>query len=219
MKRVMKTLALAAASLAILVPALACAQPGVEYFSSDAILTTVLSDSMFVAGGRIGDRGGAAEFELSLGPNMATPFTTAGLDWISDTAYPFSLAFEPVTRVSTFTLGGQVLHFTSPFTAFDSIFIRTFAQPSGDFVGVYNLVLNGSPVPGESVELGPDGLKIMQIYGMSFGTGFTLDGTVKMKWGTTAPTGDGLSFQIFTANMLVVGTEDHSWGQVKNLFR
>jgi len=205
--------------LALLSPALAVAQLRVEYFSRDAIFGTVLSDSVFVAEGRVGDLGGAATFELDLGASTAAPATTAQLAWGSGVAYPFSLHFDIFSRMATFTAGGHTLSYVSDYAVFDALFIRTRAVHAGTFMGVYNLVLDGITVPGASVVNGPDGLMILQIYGAPLQDGFTLTGTVKMSWDGAAPLNSTLAFQIFAANMLVVGNADQSWGQVKNLFR
>jgi hypothetical protein len=205
--------------LVLLSPTLAAAQLRVEYFSRDSILSTVLSDSLFVAEGRIGDLGGAATFELDLGANTASPATTAQFAWGNGVAYPFSLSFDIFSRLATFTLGGRTLTYTSPYAAFDALFIRTRSVYAGTFVGVYNLVLDGTTVPGASIESSADGLNIMQIYGAPLSDGFTLSGLVKLAWSGDPPLNSALAFQIFAANMLVVGNADQSWGQVKNLFR
>jgi len=204
---------------ALLLPAFATAQLAVEYFSSDAIFGTVLSDSVFVAEGRIGDLGGAATFELDLGASTAAPATTDQFAWGNGVAYPFSLHFDHLSNVATFTVAGHTLSYTSAYGVFDALFIRTRSVYAGTFVGVYNLVLDGITVPGASVESGPNGLKIMQIYGAPLQDGFTLNGIVKLSWDAAPPLNSALAFQIFAANMLVVGNEDQSWGQVKNLFR
>ncbi|MHB8079001.1 MAG: choice-of-anchor W domain-containing protein [Candidatus Krumholzibacteriia bacterium] len=207
------------ALMALCSPPPATAQLAVEYFSSDAILATVLSDSLFVAEGRIGDLGGAATFELDLGASTASPATTSQLAWGNDVAYPFALSFDHVSRMATFTVGGHTLSYTSTYQVFDAIFIRTRSLYAGTFVGVFNLTLDGIPVPGASIENIANGLKIMQIYGAPLQDGFTLSGTVKLGWTGNPPLNSDLAFQIFAANMLVVGNEDQSWGQVKNLFR
>ena len=219
MIRIVKVSLSALALVALLLPGIAAAQLGVEYFSSDTLFGTVISDSAFVAEGRIGDLGGAATFELDLGASTAAPAVTAQFAWGNGTAYPFSLQFDHFSGAATFTVDGQTLGYVSDYTVFDALFIRTRAVDAGTFVGVYDMVLDGITVPGASVESGPGGLKIMQIYGAPLQDGFTLTGTVKMSWEGAAPLNSRLAFQIFAANMLVVGNEDQSWGQVKSLFR
>lgn len=219
MMRLAKAFLPVLAIVAVMSPALATAQLRVEYFSRDSIFGTVLSDSVFVAEGRIGDLGGAATFELDLGASTAAPATTAQLAWGNGVAYPFSLHYDIFSRMATFTAGGHTLSYVSDYAVFDALFIRARAVYAGSFMGIYNLILDGIAVPGSSVVNGPDGLKIMQIYGAPLQDGFTLTGTVKMSWDGAAPLNSTLAFEIFAANMLVVGNEDQSWGQVKNLFR
>ncbi len=204
---------------ALLAPVSVPAQLSSEYFDGDVVLNTVLSDSLFVAEGRVGDLDSPSLYELSLGISTSAPAMTAQFTWVSGVAYPFSLSFDLLSRIATFTVGDQTMTFTSEYTAFDAIFIRTRAALPGSSIGLYDLMIDGIPVPGTSVESGPDGLMLMQIYGPPLYDGFTLSGTTKLTWESVLPKKSQLCFQIFTANMLVVGNEDQSWSQVKNLFR
>ncbi len=211
-------LTLAVAALAM--PAVASAQLGVEYYSYDSVFDDVVSDSLFVAEGRFGDLGGAATFELDLGQSTAAPAQTAQFDWGNDVSYPFSLSFDPATRLVTFTVDGVTLTYTSDYSVFDAIFIRTRAVPDLSFVGCFYLTVDGIPVPGNAVQTGPNGLGIMQIYGSPLQDGFTLSGTVKMRWNEGfLPANSQLAFQIKVVNMLTVPTESQSWGSVKALFQ
>ncbi len=200
-------------------PGSVLAQLSSEYFGSDVVLDTVLSDSLFVAEGRIGDLSATTTYELGLGVSTVAPAMTSQFIWGSGVVYPFSLSFDLMSRIATFTVGDRTVVFTSDYTAFDAIFIRARAVLPGTSVGLYDLMLDGIPVPGTSVESGPDGLTLMQIYGSPLYDGFTLSGTTKLSWDGVLPKKSQLAFQIYTANMLIVTNEDQSWSQVKNLFR
>jgi hypothetical protein len=208
-----------ALSASLLAAGPALAQLNVEYFSTDNILSLVLGDAYFTAEGRIGDRGGLDTHELSLGHDPSSPAMTAQFDWQSGVAVPFTLTHDQGSGLVTFELGGNVLTYTTPYTDFDALFIRTYALPAGTFVGVYNLVLDGLAVPGASVESGPDGLTIMQIYGSPVRNGFVMTGTVKLRWQDIEPVGDTLAFEIYTCRMAVVESESETWGGVKSLFQ
>lgn len=208
-----------ALGLCLLVAGPAAAQLHVAYFSTDNILSVVLDQAYFTAEGRVGDRGGVGTYELDLGQDPGSPASTAEFDWQSGVAVPFMLTHDQGSGLVTFTLGGNVLTYTTPYADFDALFIRTYALPAGTFVGVYDLVLDGVPVPGASVESGPDGLTIMQIYGNPVRNGFELSGNVKLRWLDVEPTNSDLAFQIYTCRMAVVENESETWGGVKALFQ
>ncbi|MDD4858318.1 MAG: hypothetical protein PHD74_09475, partial [Candidatus Krumholzibacteria bacterium] len=58
----------------------------VKHLGTDAELLAIISDTVFVAEGRIGDLGGAATFELDLGKSTAAPSVTAQYAWTSGQA-------------------------------------------------------------------------------------------------------------------------------------
>jgi hypothetical protein len=209
--------ALAALGLALILSTGAFAFT-VAHLATDAELLTLISDTIFVAEGRIGDLGGAATFELDLGQSTAAPNATAQYPWISGAVEPFTLTYSSGTGLVTFTLGGKVLTYTTPFPMFGDIFIRTRAVEAGRSVIVRDLVLDGVNVGDVSNAVGP-GLDILWISGAPLSMGFTLTGTATLAWTGAAPTQSQLAFQIKVAKLSVVGTEDESWGDIKALYR
>jgi hypothetical protein len=129
----------------------------VSHIATDADLLALVSDTIFVAEGRIGDLGGAATFELDLGQSTSAPSTTAQYGWVSGQAEPFTIIYNSVTRLVTFTLGGKTLNYTTPFPMFGDVFIRTRAVEVDRSVIVQDLVLNGQSVGGVSNAVHPDG--------------------------------------------------------------
>jgi hypothetical protein len=190
----------------------------VSHLATDAELLALISDTIFVAEGRIGDLGGAATFELDLGQSTAAPNTTAQYPWINGAVEPFTLTYNSGTGLITFTLGGKVLAYTTPFPMFGDIFIRTRAVDADRSVMVGDLVLNGGSVGDVSSAVGP-GLDILWISGAPLSNGFILTGTATLAWIGPAPTQSRLAFQIKVAKLSVVGTEDESWGGIKALYR
>ena len=190
----------------------------VSHIATDTELLALISDTIFVAEGRIGDRGGAATFELDLGQSTAAPNTSAQYGWVSGQAEPFTITYNNVTGLVTFTLGGKTLTYTTPFPMFGDIFVRTRAVEVDRSVIVQDLVLNGQSVGDVSNAVGP-GLDILWISGASLLNGFTLTGTATLAWTGAAPTQSRLAFQIKVAKLAVVGTEDESWGGIKALYR
>ncbi len=190
----------------------------VSHLATDAELLALISDTIFVAEGRIGDLGGAATFELDLGQSTAAPNTTAQYPWISGAVEPFTLTYDSGTRIVTFALGGKVLTYATPFPMFGDIFIRARAVEADRSVIVRDLVLNGVNVGDVSNAVGP-GLDILWISGAPLSNGFTLTGTATLAWTGAAPTQSRLAFQIKVAKLSVVGAEDESWGGIKALYR
>jgi hypothetical protein len=190
----------------------------VSHIASDVELLGLVSDTIFVAEGRIGDLGGAATFELDLGQSTAAPSTTAQYPWTSGTVEPFTLAYNAGTGLITFTLGGKVLTYMTPFPMFGDIFVRTRAVDAERSVVVGDLVLNGQSVGDVSNAVGP-GLDILWISGASLSNGFILTGTATLAWTGAPPTQSRLAFQIKVAKLAVVGTDDESWGGIKALYR
>jgi|WetSurMetagenome_2_1015567.scaffolds.fasta_scaffold06610_2 hypothetical protein len=190
----------------------------VSHIATDAELLALVSDTIFVAEGRIGDLGGAATFELDLGQSTSAPSTTAQYPWIDGAVEPFTLSYNAGTGLVTFTLGGKVLAYSTPFPMFGDIFVRTRAVEVDRSVIVQDLVLNGQSVGGVSSAVGP-GLDILWISGAQLSNGFTLTGTATLAWTGAAPTQSRLAFQVKVAKLAVVGTEDESWGGIKGLYR
>jgi len=190
----------------------------VSHLATDTELLALVSDTIFVAEGRIGDLGGAATFELDLGQSTSAPYTTAQYPWISAAVEPFTIAYDNVTGLVTFTLGGKTLTYTTPFPMFGDIFVRTRAVEADRSVVVQDLVLNGQSVGDVSSAVGP-GLDILWISGAPLSSGFTLTGTATLVWIGAAPTQSRLAFQIKVAKLAVVGTANESWGGIKGLYR
>lgn len=211
-------LLLSAATLSVL-PARADACPSATHFPSDAAFHAVQPEAgiQFVAEGRIGDRSGAATFELDLGATTAAPATTAQYGWVNGQAEPFTLSFNSGTGVVTFQLGGRTLNY-SPGGTFTDIYIRTRATQAGTSVVVNNLVLDGCPVADNSTAVG-DGIDYLRLSGGTLNDGFTLTGVATLSWGAVAPTNSHLAFQIKVGTPAqIVPVEASRWGALKARF-
>ena len=190
----------------------------VKHLSTDTALLALISDTLFVAEGRIGDLGGAATFELDLGQSTSAPNTMAQYGWVNGQVEPFTLTYDSGTKLVTFVLGGRTLTYTPPFPMFGDIFVRTRAVDSGREIVVQSLVLNGQSVGDVSHAVG-DGLDILWISGGSLANGFTLTGTATLSWTGAPPTQSRLAFQIKVAKLSVIGVQNDTWGAIKALYR
>jgi hypothetical protein len=207
---------LVAAAITVSLPALVQGAIFTSHIASDAELVAMLSDTMFVAEGRIGDRGGAATFELDLGQDTAAPFTAAQYDWQSGTVEPFSLTYDAVTSLVTFTLGGVTLQYTTSWFDFDQVFVRTRAVNEGSSVAVSDIVIDGESVMDQSQAIG-NGSDILWIRGAMLDNGFTLAGNAVLSWTGAAPTQSRLAFQVKIGKLGIVSTEESSWSGIKNI--
>jgi hypothetical protein len=204
------------AAAALFAPAAFCLTT--QHLSTDAELLALVSDTLFVAEGRIGDLGGAATFELDLGQSTAAPSTTAQYGWVNGQTEPFTLAYDGTTGLVTFVLGGRTLTYMTPFPMFGDVFVRTRAVDAGRSIVVRDLVLDGEGVGDASSATG-DGLDILWISGAALSQGFTLTGTATLSWTGAPPTQSRLAFQIKVAKLAVIGVDGSSWGGIKSLYR
>ena len=200
----------------LLLPAALAAEITTEHIATDAEMLEYLSDTMFVCEGRIGDRGGAATFELDLGQDTGAPATTANYDWQSGVAEPFTLSYDHLTGQVTFSLGGIDLHYTTPYFDFDQIFVRSRAVNEGTSILVDDLVVDGETVGDQSSAVG-NGLDILWIKGTNLNNGFVLTGTATLAWTGTPPTQSRLAFQVKIGKAAIVATEESTWGRIKRL--
>ena len=189
----------------------------VDHLANDAALAVEVQEIAFVAEGRIGDRAGAATFELDLG-QTDNPTVTKQYGWVSGQVEPFGLVYDAGLNTVTYTLGGQVLVIT-PGVAFDVIVVRTRATQAGSDVVVQNLVLNGEAVGDVSLADGDgSGLDLLRIRGGALATGFTLTGEAVLSWGAILPTNSHLAFQVKVGSSAPTPVDESTWGRVKALF-
>lgn len=220
MQRMKTTLAAALAIAALVLGAESAPALTVSHLTTDAQMLALLNDTLFVSEGRIGDRGGAATFEVDLGGDTGAPATTAQYNWQSGVPVNWSLTFNSATNLCTFVLDTVVLQYTTPLSGFTDLFVRTRAVNLNTEIVVDNLVLDGVGAGDASSANGnTSGLDILWISGGTLSDGYTLTGRVTMTWTGTAPTQSRLAFQIKTGLVHPVGTESATWGSVKALYR
>ena len=192
----------------------------VTHLATDAQMLALLNDTLFVSEGRIGDRGGAATFEVDLGGDTGAPATTGQYNWQSGVPVNWSLSFNSGTNLCTFVLDTVVLQYVTPLSGFTDLFVRTRAVNANSQIVVDNMVLDGVGVGDASSANGnTSGLDILWISGGTLSDGYTLTGRVTMTWTGTAPTQSRLAFQIKTGLVNPVGTESSTWGGAKALYR
>ncbi|MCC7201161.1 MAG: DUF11 domain-containing protein [Nitrospirae bacterium] len=175
------------------------AAPGISsafittHYSADVAMTSV----SFEAEGRIGDLSGTQTYELDLGPSTISPVQTAQYNWPNGTPVPFTLSYDNVSNLITFTVGSNTLTYP-PVKMLIDLFIRTRAVNSDTGILVDNLVLNGIPVGDLSNAYvpGTSGIDILQISGASLSNGFTLTGQATMTWVGSPPYWSKLGFLV-----------------------
>ncbi len=189
-----------------------------QHLSSDSALVALLTDTLFIAEGRIGDLGGSQTFELDIGPHTANPAQTAQYDWPNGVAVPFTVSYDEVMKEASFAMGGTTLVY-SPIPGFEEIFVRTRAVDENTSVVVDELILEGEAVGDISSASGPDGLDILWIRGATLSDGFVFTGQATLSWSGTPPTQSRLAFQIKVAKLCTVPVEETTWGRIKKIFK
>ena len=187
-----------------------------SHLGTDAAMFALSPTFSFVAEGRIGDRAGAATFELDLGQDTGAPFTTAQYGWVSGQVEAFSLTYDASTHGVTFILGGRTLNYTAS-GALSDIFIRTRESFAGSSLSVDNLVLNSVAVGDQAGSVGP-GLDILRISGAPLAAGFTLSGNATLSWAGSAPTQSNLAFQIKVGSLPTTPSDATTWGRIRRLY-
>lgn len=190
-----------------------------SHLSGDGQFLALAPVIAFVAEGRIGDRGGAATFELDLGKETSAPATQAQHDWQNAQIEPFTLAYSAGTGLVNFTLGGHTLQYVASGTLTD-VFVRTRAINDGSSVAVTDLVLDGTSVGDISSCNALTGVDYLRILGGGLADGFLLTGNAVLQWTGTAPTQSRLAFQIKVGTTdNPVGVQPVAWESVKALYR
>lgn len=193
-----------------------------RHFSTDAdLLSNMIVKS--VAEGRIGDRGGAATFELDLGNTTAAPVVQHQYNWVSGQAEPFTLTYDPVTNTLTLVLGGHTLAYNPAEnlgyglgTAEMAVRGRSNATST---VIVDNLVLNGSVI-GDNMSAASGSLDVLMLDGASFAAGFTLTGLATLSWTGATPTQSNLAFQIKLGTVAhVTPATSGTWSRLRRVYR
>jgi len=188
-----------------------------SHLSSDAEMLALLTDTLFVGEGRIGDGLGAATFEIDLGGDTGNPEVTAQYDWPNGTAVPWTLVYDHITDQVTFTVDTEALVWTSPLQGYSDIFIRARAVNTGSAIQVDNLFLDATYFNELSQATG-DGLDILWVAGGAISDGFTLSGQTTMSWTGARPTQSRLAFQIKVGQSKTVELEEASWGELKSIY-
>jgi len=176
-----------------------------EHLAGDTELINAIDELIFVAEGRIGDRGGKATFELKLNQDTGIPGgPQAQFDWQSGDAVDFTLTFNPgSTSTAQFSLGGQTLNYSfTGGTLPTDIFIRTRATKAGSSALVDSLVLDGDAVNDSSFADGDGaGLDNLRIASATMiDDGFVLTGSSVLSWDpNNLPNDSHLAFQIKVA--------------------
>ncbi len=169
-----------------------------SHLSSDQDYNKILKDDAFVAEGRFGNNKSNGDYELDIHTiEDNTGFTVHSqkdFQWANGTAQSFSLAYNALSKLVSYTVGGNTLTYTAknPFT---DLFLRTRSGTVGSSITVDNLVLNGKSINGSSfAEKSSQDLDYLRISGLK--GSFTLAGDSIMKWGTTLPKNSNLAYQI-----------------------
>lgn len=155
----------------------------------NALIDNGQFSELFVAEGRIGDRGKAATYELSINDDIqkkqGLPVTEEQFDWENGETYDFTLEYNGSTV--NYMLGNQTLS-TNEFSGpINSIFLRTSAGKKTS-TSLTNLMFNGTAIDDLiSSDTHYRDIDYLQLNNIS-SSSFTITGTASMSWQETEET-------------------------------
>ena len=139
---------------------------------------------LFVGEGRIGDRGKAATYELSINDDVqkgAKPVTQEQFNWGNGEKYDFSLEYDGSTV--NYMLGGKTLTSTDFNGPINSIFFRTSAG-ANTATSLTNLMFNGTAIGNlTSSDSNNRDIDYLQLKDVS--SPFKITGKASMSWQET----------------------------------
>jgi len=205
--------------LALLAAAPAMGALTTQHLATDQELLDLLSDTLYVAEGRIGNNAMNGDFEIDLGGSTSAPEVQRQYVWPNGTPVAWSLVYDHLTNLVTFTVGAEVLSWTSPLSGYTDVFVRTRAVDAGSSITIDAIVLDAEAVGDASAASGDaSGLDILWIGGGTLHDGFTLTGQATMDWTGATPLHSRLAFQIKVGKLVPLPVEETTWGQVKALY-
>jgi len=166
----------------------------IEHLDDDDLMYAQVENIFFVAESRIGDRGGFAQWEIILGPEMAN------FNWQNGLEVDFTLTYDRSADLVIYQVAYNELRhsFSMYMSNLTDLYIRTWAKKAGTSIIVYDLALDGTLLGDIASAIGPYMLDILHLMDANLEDGFVLTGKQKLTWGSTVPSGfDTLSAQFF----------------------
>ncbi len=149
----------------------------------NALIDNGQFSELFVGEGRIGDRGKAATYELSINDDVqkgGLPVTQKQFNWENGEEYDFTLEYDGNTV--KYMLGGQTLD-TNDFSGpINSIFFRTSAG-ADTTTSLTELKFNGTAI-GNLISSDTDSRDIDYLELNDISSSFTITGKASMSWKT-----------------------------------
>jgi RHS repeat-associated protein len=160
---------------------------------------------------------GAADWEWGLGNNtqQAGQFTTAGLDWVNNKVYGFTLVYNGAGSATITVTDGSATLFTRTWaTGMDAgnalkLYVKSSAGiDAGNLIRLEVTSIDGQAVA-DSLQTSGDGnfSEVGRVYaGTSPANGFTVEGTVALTFtGSYPPTGSRLNMMVTAGNVQCQG--------------
>ncbi len=153
---------------------------------------------VFEAQGRIGNAAANGTQEADLGLTTAAPVASAQFAWGTNQPVSFTLSYDTVTNLVSWTIFGETMEFTAAEDALElAIRMRATSQRDGISVSLEGMLLDGHAIPDVSAANPGDGVEYLRITGSEVADGFTLTGRARMIFDqSNPPTNSNLAFQI-----------------------
>jgi hypothetical protein len=151
----------------------------------------------FVAEGRAGNVAANGTFELDIGASTAAPASTAQFAWGNGQPIAFTLDYNAVSRLATFSFGSgtpSVSYVVPAAETFTDLFFRA-RSVQGSSILLSGLALDGVAL-GQDVGVTGAGLDFLQLAGGGLADGFALTGRATLAWTGAPPTNSNVAFQI-----------------------
>lgn len=167
------------------------------HLSSDAAMSKIIQNKYYYCEGRIG---GLLYHEIALKAGNGNNLSSRNFDWGNNRDHWFEM--ESTASAITYKVDGALVGVASGPCPATELFVRTYAANKKCGVIVYDMFLNGKPVPGYCLANGDEkGLDILRITDSVIADGFKLVGKVRMGWDPWwKPTGDKLCFQVYVTD-------------------
>lgn len=157
--------------------------------------------------GRLGDRSGAATYELGISNSTPANVLNSNFNWVSGQDYNFSINFTPSTATLVFALGNAApLTYVYPVNSrqVDALLIRTTSRIDGATATVQNLRLtqNGAQTDfgtarSQAAYQAPGYVDYLYLSGLDSATPWTLNGVANFAFNPfTGNQQSNLAFQI-----------------------
>jgi hypothetical protein len=162
----------------------------------DPAFTSLPFTMSFAAEGRIGNNAMNGDFEVDLHLNSGAPNVTDQAVWTKATATPFTVTYDALSKAVSYSTLGKTLNWTYSAASVSDIFIRTRALQAESSMRVFNVLVNGESILGQSFAYPGNDPNYLWISGLDPSANIVITGESIMDWGAVMPLHSQLAYQV-----------------------